>query len=80
MPNNKTTTVDNDITDTASPGNPQVSEPGVYMELHPMPSQAQSRAPEYQSLQDRHATIDYYNVGFKRGSLEKKDEGVYENA
>ena len=80
VPNNKTTTVDNGITDTVSPGNPQVSEPGVYMELHPSPSQGQSRAPEYQSLQDSHVTLDYYNVGFKRGISEKKDEGDYEIA
>ena len=52
-----------------------VSEPGVYMELHPRPSEGQSRAPaEYQTLQGSHMTSGYYNVGFKKGNRKKDDE------
>ena len=77
MPNNRTTTVDNGI--TVSPGDRQVSEPGVYMELRSRPSQGQSHVPsEYQSIQDIHVTPEYYNIGFKEGNLGREDEEVYE--
>ena len=53
-----------------------VSEPGVYMELHPKP--LESRAPlEYQTLQCKNTVPGYYNVGFKRGDKVKNEE-VYD--
>ena len=74
--NNRTTKRNKNITtnigQTESPRDQPVSEPGVYMELHPRPTDGQSRAPaEYQTLQGRHMTSGYYNDGFKGGS--KKD-------
>ena len=84
VPDNRTTATDKSIYEDVglpdSPRNQHVSEPGVYMELHPRSSQGQSfEPPEYQSLQDKHVTSGYYNVGFKKGNVEKGDEGVYDN-
>ena len=81
-PNNRTTTVNKVVTDDIgqpkSPRAQHVSEPGVYMELsHTRPTDGQSRA-EYQTLQARHVTSGYYNVGFKEGSKKKEDEEVYD--
>ena len=81
-PNNRTTTANKAITDDI--GQPKshaqhVSEPGVYMELHPRPTDGQSGAPaEYQTLQGRHVTSGVYNVGFKEGSKKEEDEEVYD--
>lgn len=82
--NNKVSTADKDITDNVSQARSSraqyVSEPGVYMELHPSPSEGQSRAPaEYQTLQNRHMTSGYYTVGFKEGNRKKEDKEVYDN-
>ena len=72
--NKKATTVNSGI--PAPSGSHQVSEPGVYMELR-----GKSREPpEYQSLQDTQVTSNYYNVGFKKERLGKKDSGIYENS
>ena len=83
MPNNKTSTADKNITDdfgqARSSHAQHVSEPGVYMELDPRLSEGQSRAPEYQTLQGRHMTSEYYNVGFKKGNRKKEDEESYYN-
>ena len=77
--NKKATTVNSGI--PAPSGGHQVSEPGVYMELHPRPSEGKSREPtEYQSLQDTRVTSNYYNVGFKKERSGKKDGGIYENS
>ena len=74
-PNKKATTVNSGI--PAPSGGRQVSEPSVYMELHPRPSEGKSREPsEYQSLQDTQVTSSYYNVGFKRERSGKKDGGM----
>ena len=55
-----------------------VSEPDVYMELQPRPSEGESRAPlEYQSLQSKNTVPEYYNVGFKRGDKAQNEE-VYD--
>ena len=83
VPDNRTTATDKSINEGVglpdSPPDQHVSEPGIYMELHPRSSQGQSREPtEYQSLQDKHVTSGYYNVGFKKGNVEKGDEGVYD--
>ena len=79
MPNNKTSTADKNITDdfgqARSSRAQHVSEPDVYMELNPRPSEGPSRATaEYQTLQGRHMTSGYYNVGFKEGNRKKEDE------
>ncbi|CAH3169039.1 unnamed protein product, partial [Pocillopora meandrina] len=77
--NKKATTVNSGI--SAPSGGHQASEPGVYMELHPRPSEGKSREPpEYQSLQDTQVTSNYYNVGFKKERSGKKDGGIYENS
>ena len=83
VPDNRTTATDKSICEGVglpdSPRDEHVSEPGVYMELHPRSSQGQSREPpEYQSLQDKNVTSGYYNVGFKKGDVENGDEGVYD--
>ena len=74
-PINKTTTTDKVITDSAGqPDSPQpVSEPGLYMDLHPRPLEGQSGAPaQYKSLQGKGKNTEYYNVGFtKQGSGRK---------
>jgi len=58
--------------------NHHVSEPGIYMELHPRPSEGESRAPlEYQTLQDKNTVPGYYNVGFERGDKAENEE-VYD--
>ena len=66
VPNNKALTADKDVTDVGQARlsrDQHVSEPGVYMELHPRPSEGQSLAPaEYQTLQGRDVTSGYYNV------------------
>ena len=55
-----------------------VSEPGVYMELHPRPSEGESRAPlEYNTLEGKNTEPGYYNVGFKKGDKAENEE-VYE--
>ena len=82
-PNNRTTTANKTITDDIgqpkSPRAQHVSEPGVYMELHPRPTDGQSGAPaEYQTLQGRHMTSGFYNVGFKEGRKKEEDEEVYD--
>ena len=79
VPNNKASTADKDVTDNVGQARSSraqhVSEPGVYMELDPRPSEGQSRAPsEYQTLQGRHMTSECYNVGFKEGNRNKEDE------
>lgn len=84
VPNDKASTADKTITDNVgqagSPRAQHVSEPGVYMELHPRPSEGQSRSsPEYQTLQGRNMTSGYYNVGFKGRNRKKEDEAVYDN-
>ena len=77
LPNNRTTAADKAIIDNVgppdSPRDQHVSEPGLYMELHPRSSEGQSHAPpEYKSLQGRNKNPDYCNVGFsKRGSGRK---------
>ena len=81
--NNRTTTTNKAITDDIgkpkSPRDHHASEPGLYMELHPRPSNGQSRAPaEYQTLQGRQNTSGSYNVGFKGGSKKEEDEEVYD--
>lgn len=81
--NNRTTTRNKNITDEIgqpkSPRDQPVSEPCVYMELHPRPSNGQSRAPaEYQTLQGRHMTSGYYNGGFKGGSKKEENEETYD--
>ena len=49
------------------------------MELQPRPSDGQPREPpEYQSLDDRRVTQDYYNMGVSEESLDEKGE-IYEN-
>lgn len=49
------------------------------MELQPRPTDGQPREPpEYQSLDDRRVTQDYYNMGVSEESLDEKGE-VYEN-
>lgn len=74
----KRTTIVDSSTSQVSPGPRQVSEPGVYMELQPRPSDGQSREPtEYQSLEDRRVTPDYYNMAFLEGRFEEGK--VYEN-
>ena len=76
-PNNRTTIVNSGI--PVPPGVHQASEPGVYMELQPRLSDGQSREPpEYQSLDDRRVTQDYYNMGVSEGSLDERGV-VYEN-
>lgn len=76
---NKRTSIVDSGTPQVHPGVCQVSEPGVYMELQPKPSDSQSREPpEYQSLQDRRVTPDYYNMGFLEGRSNDKGK-VYEN-
>ena len=84
VPNNKALTADKNINDNfgqaRSSRAQHVSEPGVYMELHPRPSEGQSRAPaEYQTLQGRHMTSGYYNTGFMGGNRKKEDKEVYDN-
>ena len=84
VPNNKTSTADKNITDdfgqARSSRAQHVSEPGVYMELDPRPSEGQSRAPaEYETLQGRHMTSGYYNTGFIGGNRKKEDKEVYDN-
>ncbi|PFX14396.1 Receptor-type tyrosine-protein phosphatase delta [Stylophora pistillata] len=76
---NKRTSIVDSGTPQVHTGVCQVSEPGVYMELQPKPSDSQSREPpEYQSLQDRRVTPDYYNMEFLEGR--SNDKGlVYEN-
>ena len=55
-----------------------LSEPGVYMELHPRLLEGESRAPlEYQTLQGEKTEPGYYNVGFKGGEKAQNEE-VYE--
>ena len=76
-PNNRTTIVNSGI--PVPSGVHQASEPGVYMELQPRPSDGQPREPpEYQSLDDRRVTQDYYNMGVSEESLDEKGE-IYEN-
>ena len=81
MPNNKTSTADKNITDdfgqARSSRAQHVSEPGVYMELDASPSEGQSREPaENQTLQGRHLTSGYYNVGIESGNRKKEDNEV----
>ena len=80
-PNNSTKTTNKVITkDIGQPESPRaqhVSEPGVYMELGLRPTEGQSPA-EYQTLQGRHVTSGYNNVGFKGRRKKKEDEEVYE--
>jgi len=48
------------------------------MELHPRPSEGESRAPlEYQTLQVKSTVPGYCNVGFKRGDKAQNEE-VYD--
>ena len=76
-PNNRTTMVNSGI--PVPSGVHQASETGVYMELQPRPSDGQPREPpEYQSLDDRRVTQDYYNMGVSEESLDEKGE-IYEN-
>ena len=81
-PNNRTTTANKTTDDIGRPKSPRaqhVSEPGVYMELHPRPTDGQSHAPvEYQTLQGRQMTSGFYNVGFKAGRKKEEDEEVYD--
>ena len=81
-PNNRTTrnkNITDEIGQPKSPRDQPVSEPGVYMELHPRPSDGQSRAPaEYQTLQGRHMTSGFYTDGFKGGSKKEGEEETYD--
>jgi len=79
----KTNTPDNCTTSEVerhrSPSDYHISEPGVYMELHPRPLEGQSREPpEYQALQGKNTTPGYYNVGFNTENKAQVEE-VYEN-
>ena len=79
VPDNRTTATDESLFHGVgrpdSPRDPHVSGPGVYMELRPRSSQGQShQPPEYQSLQDKHVTSVYYNVGFGKGNVGNRDE------
>ena len=48
------------------------------MELHPRPSEGESRAPlEYETLQCKNTVPGYYNVGFKKGDKAQNEE-VYD--
>lgn len=83
LPNNRTTTADKAIIDNVgqsdSPRNQHVSEPGLYMELHPRPSEGQSRAPpEYTSLQGRNKNSEYYNVGFSKQDSGRKVDSPHD--
>ena len=71
-PNERTTIVNSDI--PVPSGVHQASEPGVYMELQPRPSDGQSREPpEYQSLDDRRVTqVVYENVEWNASVLHLK--------
>ena len=71
-PNNRTTIVNSGI--PVPSGVHQASEPGVYMELQPRPSDGQSREPpEYQSLDDRRVTqVVYENVEWNASVLHLK--------
>ena len=76
-PIKRATAADKVITDNVgqpdSPRDQHVSELGSYMELHPRPSEGQSRAhPEYNSLQGKNKNTEYYNVGFSRGGNGRK--------
>lgn len=74
----RTTTVYSEI--PVRSGGHQVSEPSVYMELHPRPSEGKSREPpEYQALPATNVTPDYYDIGLERENSGKKDGGIYEN-
>ena len=77
LPINRATTTDKVITDNVgqpdSPRDQHGSEPDPYMELHPRPSEGQSRAPpEYKSLQGKNKNTEYYNVGFSKGGNGRK--------
>lgn len=79
----KTNTSDNCTTSEGerhrSPSDYHISEPGVYMELHPRPLEGQSRGPsEYQALQGKNTTPSYYNVSSNRGNKAQVEE-AYEN-
>ena len=71
--------INDDIGQPKSPRVQHVSDPGVYMELQPRPTDGHSRAPaEYLTLQGRHMTSGYYNGGFKAGGKKEEDEDVYD--
>ena len=76
-PINKASATDKVITDSAgqpdSPLDQPVSEPGLYMDLHPRPLEGRSRVPaEYKSLQGKGKNTEYYNVGFSKQSSGRK--------
>ena len=55
------------------------SDPDLYMELKPRPSNQESHAPtEYQSLQENPENPEYYNMVLQKEIGGKQNEEVYE--
>ena len=55
------------------------SDPDLYMELKPRPSNQESHAPtEYQSLQENPENPEYYNMVLQKENGGKQNEVVYE--
>ncbi|KAL9950696.1 hypothetical protein ACROYT_G043236 [Oculina patagonica] len=66
---NRTTTEDKAITDDI--GQPGVSEPSLYMEIRPRPSEGRPRVPsECRSLQEANNNPECYNVGGNGNELD----------
>lgn len=82
VPKNRTTSAGKTFTEDAgqpdSPRDQHVSEPGSYMELHPRPSQEQSPAAHYQTLQDENKAPGYYNVGLNKENKNNEDAEIYD--
>ena len=60
-----------------------VSQPDPYMALHSTSAEEQPRMPaDYEALQAKNSTSDYYNVRFNKGNVEheQQEENVYEIA
>ena len=55
------------------------SDPDLYMELKPRPSNQESHVPtEYQSLQENPENPEYYNMVLQKENSGKQNEVVYE--
>ena len=68
-----------DTVQSVFPLEQHASEPASYMELHPRPSEGQTRVPpEYQSLQGSHVNAGYYNVVPEGGNKRGSNEEIYE--
>ena len=68
-----------DAVQSALPLEQHMSEPASYMELHPRPSDGQTRVPsEYQSLQGSHVNAGYYNVVPEEANKKGPSEEIYE--